>query len=125
MALTILEIVSTVAIVAIVFLLIPILLRLRRTMSEVGQIVSESRPSTITLLKKAQATLDGVNSELENIEEVTRDTQVLMDKVGEASEAVERTMKSPLTKAGLVTAGVAAASITVKRRLSRRFAANR
>ena len=121
MALKILQVVATAAVVVIVLLLIPVLLRLRRTMSEVSHIVSESRPQTIALLKKAQTTLDSVNTELENIEEITRGTLVIIDKVGEASDALDRAVRSPLTKAGLVTAGAAAASVTVKRRLSRKF----
>lgn len=100
-------------------LLIPILYRLRRTLDELGQIVSETHPQTVTLLQKAQVTLDGVNRELANIEEITGETQVLVAKVGEASAAVERAIKSPLTRVGFISAGAAAAGYAVKKRLSR------
>lgn len=121
MALKVLQVVATVAVVVIVLLLIPVLLRMRRTLDEVGQIVSETRPQTVDLLRQAQKTLDGVNQELENIEEITADTQVLVGKVGEASAAVERAIKSPLTRIGLFTGGAAAATFAVKRRLAREF----
>jgi len=123
MALTILQIVGAVAVVILVLLMIPIMLRLRRTVGEVGEIVADSRPQAITLLKKAQSTLDSVNRELESIEEITEETQVLMEKAGDASAAVEKAIKSPLSRIGLITAGVAAAGFAAKRRLSRDLSA--
>ena len=120
MTLKILQIVGAVAVVIIVLFLIPVLIRLRRTLDEVGYIVNDSRPQTINLLKKAQVTLDGVNRELENIEEITEETQLLVGKVGEASEAVERAIKSPMTKAGLITAGVATTGVAVSRRMAKK-----
>jgi uncharacterized protein YoxC len=121
MALKILQVVGAAAVVIIVLLLIPVLIRLRRTVDEVGQIVSETRPQTVTLLRKANVTLDSVNAELENVEEVTQDTQVLVEKVGEASVAVERAIKSPLTRIGFIGVGAAAAGLMVKRRLRKDF----
>ena len=120
MTLKILQMVGAVAVVIIVLFLIPILIRLRRTLDEVGYIISDSRPQTINLLKKAQVTLDGVNRELENIEEITEETQLLVGKVGEASEAVERAIKSQMTKAGLITAGVATTGVAVSRRMAKK-----
>jgi ABC-type transporter Mla subunit MlaD len=119
MALKVLQVVGSAAVVIIVFLLIPVLMRLRRTLDEVGQIVSETRPQTVTLLRKAQGTLDSVNRELENIEAITDETTILIGKVGEASDAVEKAIKSPMTRIGFVTAGAAAAGFAVKRHLFR------
>lgn len=119
MALKVLQVAGAVAVVVLVLLLIPILYRLRRTLDEVGQIVSDTHPQTVTLLQKAQVTLDGVNRELTNIEEITGETQILVAKMGEASAAVERAIKSPLTKVGFISAGAAAAGFAVKKRLSR------
>jgi uncharacterized protein YoxC len=120
MTLKILQIVGAVAVVIIVLFLIPVLIRLRGTLDEVGYIINDSRPQTINLLKKAQVTLDGVNRELENIEEITEETQLLVGKVGEASEAVERAIKSPMTKVGLITAGVATTGVAVSRRMAKK-----
>lgn len=122
MALKVLQVIAAAAVVIIVLLLVPILLRLRKTLREVGEMVSDTRPQTVDLLRKAQGTLDSVNRELEEIEGVTEDTQVIIDKVGEASVAVERAIKSPLTKTGLVAAGAAAAGYAVKKRISRDLA---
>jgi uncharacterized protein YoxC len=119
MALKILEVVGAVAAVTLVLFLIPVLLRLRRTLDEVGHIVAETGPQATTLLKKAQTTLDGVNRELENIEEITKDAEVLVERVGDASRAIEGAIKSPLTKMGLLTTGAAATGIAVKKRLSK------
>jgi uncharacterized protein YoxC len=119
MALKVLQVVGAISVVIIVVLLIPVLLRLRRTVEEVGQIVSETRPQTVTLLRKANLTLDGVNRELENIESITDETGALIVKVSDASAAVERAISSPMSKIGFVTAGAAAAGFAVKRRLFR------
>jgi uncharacterized protein YoxC len=120
MALKVLQVVGAVAVVILVLFLVPVLLRLRKTLYEVGQIVSEARPQTVTLLQKAQVTLDSVNQELEDIGEITEETQVLVDKVGEASVAVERAIKSPMSKMGFITAGVATTGYVASRRLSKK-----
>ncbi|MBK5092128.1 MAG: DUF948 domain-containing protein [Actinobacteria bacterium] len=119
MALKILQVVGAVAVLLLVIFLILVLLRLRRTLDEVSHIVSETRPQASMFLKKAQITLDGVNRELENIEAITKETEVLVERVGDASRAVEGAIKSPLTKVGLITTGVAATGIAVRKRLSK------
>ena len=119
MALKVLQIVGAAAVVIIVLFMVPVLLRLRRTLDEVGQIVTEARPQAVTLLQKAQVTLDGVNKELENIGEITEDTQVLVEKFGEASVAVERAIKSPISKMGFVAAGATTTGYVVKKRLAK------
>jgi uncharacterized protein YoxC len=119
MALNILEVVGALAVVIIVSFMVPVLIRLRRTAGEVSYIMHDTRPQTISLLKKAQVTLDGVNSELDNIDEITQETQVLIGRIGEASEAIESALKSPMTKAGLITAGVATSGLAVSRRLKK------
>lgn len=120
MALKVLQVVGAVAVVLLTLLLIPVLIRLRRTLDEAGRIVADSRPQTLQLLRKAQNTLDSVNDELTSIDGITTETKLFVSRVGEASEAVERAVKSPLTKAGLVSAGAAATFIGVKRSLSRK-----
>ena len=119
MALKILEVVGALAVVIIVLYMVPVLVRLRRTAGEVSYMIHDTRPQTISLLKKAQVTLDGVNSELDSIDEITQETRVLIGKVGEASEAIESAIKAPMTKAGLITAGVATSGIAVSRRLKK------
>jgi len=119
MALKILQVVGAVAVLLLVIFLILVLLRLRRTLEEVNHIVSETRPQASMFLKKARITLDGVNRELENIEAITKETEVLVERVGDASRAVEGAIKSPLTKVGLITTGAAATGIAVRKRLSK------
>jgi uncharacterized protein YoxC len=119
MALTILEIVGAIAVVIIVLFMIPVLIHLRRTVGEAGYVINDTRPQAISLLKKAQGTLDGVNRELENVDEITTETMVLIGKVQEASEAIEQAITSPMTKAGLITAGIATSGIAVSRQLTK------
>lgn len=119
LALKVLQVAGAAAVVIVVLLFIPVLVRLRRTLEEVGFVVAETRPQAITLLKKAQVTLDGVNRELENVGAITGDTAVLIARVSEASDAVERAIKSPMAKLGFVTATVTALTFAVKRRVFR------
>lgn len=119
LALKVLQVVGAAAVVIVVLLLIPVLLRLRRTLEEVAFVVAETRPQAITLLRKAQLTLDGVNRELENVEIITGDTAVLIGKVSEASDAVEKAIKSPMAKLGFITTAVTALTFAVKRRMFR------
>lgn len=116
----ILQVVGAAAVALAVLFLIPVLLRLRKTIGEVGGMVRDARPQTITLLKRAQATLDDVNRELVSIEEITDETQVLVRKLGEASAVVEGVAKSPMTKVGLITAGAAASGYVVRKRLGKK-----
>ena len=118
MTLKILQVVGAVAVVVLVCFLVPILLRLRKAVGEVAHIVSEANPQATDLLRNAQVTLDGVNRELKNIEEITEEAQVLVDKVGEASIAMEKAIRSPLTKVGFIAAGATATGLAVKKRLS-------
>jgi uncharacterized protein YoxC len=119
MALKILQVVGALAVVLLVLFFIPVLLRLRRTFVEVGNILKETGPQASTLLKKAQTTLDGVNQELENIEEITKDAEILVGRVKEASRMAEGVIKSPITKMGLLATGAAATGVAVKKRLSK------
>lgn len=125
MTLKILQGVGAGAVVIFVLLLIPVLLRMRRAVEEVGILVAESRPQTITLLKTAQATLDGVNRELVSIEAITDETELLIGKVSDASAAVERAITSPVSKAGFVAAGVTAIGFAVRKRLFREMSGKR
>lgn len=117
----ILQIVGAAAVALTVVFLVPVLLRLRKTIGEVGGMVCDARPQTVTLLKRAQVALDDVNRELIAIEEITDETQVLVHKLGEASTVVEGVVKSPMTKIGLITAGAAASGYVVKKRLGKRI----
>lgn len=109
----------------VVLLLIPVILRMRRAVEDVGIMVAESGPQAVTLLKKAQTTLDGVNRELESIGAVTGETEHLVAKVSDASAAVEKAIKSPMSKAGLVVVGVTVTGLAVKRRLYRELSGKR
>ncbi len=120
MALKILQVAATAAVVLLMIFIIPVLLRLRRTAEELADIVSEARPHAVALLKKAQDAVDSVNSELDNIEQITAETKVLVERMGQASEAIRKAATSPMARAGFISTGAAAMSIAVRRRISRK-----
>ncbi|MBN1289875.1 MAG: DUF948 domain-containing protein [Actinobacteria bacterium] len=117
MALKVLQIICAVAVVVIVLLMIPVMLKLKRTLEEVGRMIVETRPGTMKAIKQAEATLDSVNEELENVEKVTSDASLLIGKMGEAADSLENTIKSPITKMGFISTGAAVTSIAVRKQL--------
>ncbi|MDD5447855.1 MAG: DUF948 domain-containing protein [Actinomycetota bacterium] len=119
MALKILQVTGAAALVVLVFVMIPVLLRLRKTLAEVGEIVGESKPSTLLLLRKAGMMLESVNEELAEVEKITKDTEVLVQRMGQASEAIEKVARSPITKTGLLISGISASGYALKRHLSK------
>ncbi len=120
MALKVLQITGAAAVVVLMIFIIPVLIRLRKTADELAEIVSETRPYAVALLKKAQDTMDSVNSELDNIEKVTAETKVLVERMGQATEAIKKAANSPMAKAGFISTGAAAMTIAVRRRISQR-----
>ncbi|MDD5748495.1 MAG: hypothetical protein PHP64_05565 [Actinomycetota bacterium] len=116
MALKILQVVAASAVVLIVILIIPVIIRLRRTLEEAGRIIAENSSPATTILKRAQAAMDSVNSGLEKISEISDDSEILISRVGKASGAMDKALKSPLTRIGLMATGTAATSIVVKKR---------
>lgn len=120
MALKVLQVAGAAAVVILMIFIIPVLLRLRRTAEELADIVSEARPHAVALLKKAQDAVDSVNTELDNIEQVTAETKVLVERMGQASEAIRKAANSPMAKAGFISTGAAAMTIAVRKRISRR-----
>lgn len=119
MALKILQVAGAAALVVLVFTMVPVLLRLRKTLAEAGEIVGENKPSTSLLLRKAGGMLESVNEELAEVEKITKDTEVLVERIGQASEAIEKVIESPITKTALLVSGISASGYVLKRHFSK------
>jgi hypothetical protein len=57
-------------------------------------------------MQKAGATLDGVNANLGNVDEITKDVAGLTDKLDSMANAVEGAVSAPARKAAAFSAGV-------------------
>lgn len=120
MALKLLQITGAAAVVITMLFLIPVLIKLRDTFDQIGGIVDESSPQTISLLQKAQGAVDGLNRELGNVVEITDDTLAIISKLDTAATEVERAVKSPMAKTGFVAVGAVTTSLAVRKRFSDR-----
>lgn len=120
MALKVLQIICAIAVVLIVLLIIPVMLRLKRTLEEVGRMVNEVEPGAMKAIREAGMTLESVNEELDNIDKVAGEAMVIIDKLGEAADSIENTVKSPLARAGLISTGAAVTSLAVKKHLKKK-----
>ena len=121
MALKVLEITATAALVIIVLFLIPIMLRLSKTLKHADKMMQETRPGAVTVLKKAGETVDTVNKQLETIEDITTDTEQLLGKAKASAAALEKALTSPMAKAGAAAAGATATGFAVKKRISKKL----
>src|SRR5665647_2316851 len=63
----------------------------------------------IPLMQKAGATLDGVNANLGNVDEITKDVAGITDKLDKMATSVEGAVTTPARKAAAFSAGVRSA----------------
>ena len=70
----------------------------------------------IPLLQKAGGTLDGVNANLGNVDEITKDVADITDKIDKMANSVEGAVTTPARKAAAFSAGVQSAFSSFRRR---------
>jgi hypothetical protein len=70
----------------------------------------------IPLMQKAGETLDGVNANLANVDEITKDVAGITDKIDTMANAVEGAVSTPARKAAAFSAGVQSAVSSFMRR---------
>ena len=70
----------------------------------------------VPLMQKAGTTLDGVNANLGNVDEITKDVADITDKIDTMANAVEGAVTTPARKAAAFSAGVQSAVSSFMRR---------
>jgi uncharacterized protein YoxC len=86
------------------------------TLQRVDIVLADVDREAVPLLQKAGTTLDGVNANLGNVDQITKDVADITDKIDNLATAVEGAMSTPARKAASFSAGVQGAVSSFMRR---------
>lgn len=76
------------------------------TLQRVDVVLSDVDREAVPLLQKAGTTLDGVNANLGNVDQITKDVADITDKIDNMATAVEGAVSTPARKAASFSAGL-------------------
>jgi uncharacterized protein YoxC len=85
------------------------LVKAAKALERVDKVLADVDEQGIPLMKKAGSTLDGVNANLGNVDEITKDVAGITDKLDNMATAVEGAVTAPARKAAAFSAGVQSA----------------
>jgi len=92
------------------------LFKLGGTLVRMDTVISDVDREAVPLLQKAGTTLDGVNANLGNVDQITKDVADITDKIDAMATAVEGAVSTPARKAASFSAGVQGAVSSFMRR---------
>ena len=87
-----------------------------KALERVDKVLADVDEQGIPLMQKAGDTLDGVNANLGNVDEITKDVAGITDKIDNMASAVEGAVRAPARKAAAFSAGVQGAVSSFMRR---------
>jgi uncharacterized protein YoxC len=82
------------------------LFKAAKALERVDKVLADVDEQGMPLMQKAGATLDGVNANLGNVDEITKDVAGITDKLDTMANAVEGAVSAPARKAAAFSAGV-------------------
>jgi hypothetical protein len=82
----------------------------------VDTVLDDVDKQAVPLMQKAGTTLDGVNANLGNVDQITKDVADITDKIDAMANAVEGAVSTPARKAASFSAGVQGAVSSFMRR---------
>jgi uncharacterized protein YoxC len=82
------------------------LFKAARALERVDKVLADVDEQGVPLMRKAGDTLDGVNANLGNVDEITKDVAGITDKLDTMANAVEGAVSAPARKAAAFSAGV-------------------
>ncbi len=85
------------------------LFKAAKTLERLDKVLLDVDENGIPLMQKAGETLDGVNANLDNVDEITKDVAGITDKIDTMANAVEGAVTGPARKAAAFSAGVQSA----------------
>jgi uncharacterized protein YoxC len=85
------------------------LFKAAKTLERLDKVLADVDENGIPLMQKAGETLDGVNANLDNVDEITKDVAGITDKIDTMATAVEGAVSAPARKAAAFSAGVQSA----------------
>ena len=86
------------------------------TLGRVDTVLDDVDKQAVPLMQKAGTTLDGVNANLGNVDQITKDVADITDKIDAMANAVEGAVSTPARKAASFGAGVQGAVSSFMRR---------
>jgi uncharacterized protein YoxC len=95
--------------VVVAIFLAYMLFKAARVLERVDKVLVDVDENGIPLMQKAGTTLDGVNANLGNVDEITKDVAGITDKLDKMASSVEGAVTTPARKAAAFGAGVQSA----------------
>ena len=95
--------------VVVAIFLAYMLFKAAKALERVDKVLVNVDENGIPLMQKAGTTLDGVNANLGNVDEITRDVAGFTDKLDKMASSVEGAVTTPARKAAAFGAGVQSA----------------
>ena len=92
------------------------LFKAAKALERVDKILVDVDENGIPLMQKAGDTLDGVNANLGNVDEITKDVAGITDKLDKMATSVEGAVTTPARKAAALSAGVRSAVSSFRKR---------
>jgi hypothetical protein len=86
------------------------------TLGRVDKILADVDQEAVPLMRKAGVTLDGVNANLTNVDDITKDVADITDKIDSMANIIEGAVSKPARKAAAFSAGVQTAMSSFMRR---------
>lgn len=86
------------------------------TLGRVDTVLDDVDKQAVPLMQKAGTTLDGVNANLGNVDQITKDVADITDKIDAMANAVEGAVSTPARKAASFSAGLQGAVSSFVRR---------
>jgi len=77
-----------------------------KALERMDKVLADVDEQAVPLMQKAGSTLDGVNANLGNVDEITKDVAGITDKIDNMASAVEGAVRAPARKAAAFSAGV-------------------
>lgn len=92
------------------------LIKAARTLERVDKVLADVDHEAVPLMQKAGVTLDGVNANLTNVDDITKDVADITDKIDSMANIIEGAVSGPARKAAAFSAGVQTAVSSFMRR---------
>jgi len=92
------------------------LVKAAKALERVDKVLADVDTQAVPLMQKAGTTLDGVNANLGNVDQITKDVADITDKIDKMATSVEGAVSTPARKAAAFSAGVQSAFSSFRRR---------
>jgi uncharacterized protein YoxC len=92
------------------------LVKAAKALERVDKVLADVDQQAVPLMQKAGTSLDGVNANLGNVDQITKDVADITDKIDKMATSMEGAVSTPARKAAAFSAGVQSAFSSFRRR---------